>query len=160
MRKFGYVTLAAALLAGVQVPAVAGSDEEEAEAPPRAMLLFPILEPERGRKLFGAKGCVVCHSVNGVGGEEGPALDYDMDKGPINPFDIAADMWSHASVMIPLQKADLGHQIELDASDFADLTAFLTSPAEQKKFELSDVPADIREILEKELGEEGEEEHE
>ena len=31
-------------------------------------LIMPMMNPARGRKLFASKGCVTCHSINGVGG--------------------------------------------------------------------------------------------
>ena len=36
---------------------------------------MPPIDPARGRKVFVEKGCVACHSVNGVGGDIGPSLD-------------------------------------------------------------------------------------
>jgi len=150
----GVAVLALALGRGT----VAGQDgEEAAERPPRAMLLFPLMDPERGRELFTAKGCVVCHAVNGVGGNDGPPLDFDASRGPINPFEVAADMWTHAAHMIPMQEEELGYQIELTADELADLVAFLASPVEQKVFSEDDIPSEIRSLLEKELEEQGEE---
>ena len=35
---------------------------------PSVGLLMPMMNPARGRELFASKGCVVCHSFNGVGG--------------------------------------------------------------------------------------------
>ncbi len=149
---------ACALVLTLAPPPSTAGEEEEAEKP-RAMLLFPIMNPERGRKLFAAKGCVVCHEVNEVGGHEGPPLDFDPEGGPVNPFEIAAEMWKHAAEMIEMQKEDLGHQIVLEGDEFADLTSFLASPEEQKEFSIEDVPAEMRELLEKELEEEEEEEY-
>lgn len=153
------VAALALVAAFATTPLRAGEEEEEMGAPPRAMLLFPIMDPARGRALFASKGCVVCHAVNGVGGHDGPALDLDPDRGPVNPFELAAEMWKHAGAMIPMQEEEFGHQIELTADEFADLVAFLASPSEQKAFSEADIPPDMREILEKELQEEGEEEY-
>ncbi len=35
-------------------------------------LIMPMMDPDRGRKLFVAKGCVACHAINGVGGHDAP----------------------------------------------------------------------------------------
>ncbi len=139
---------------------VAGQDgEEAAERPPRAMLLFPVMDPERGRELFAAKGCVVCHAVNEVGGRDAAPLDFDPGRGPVDPFQVAADMWAHAAHMIPMQEEELGYQIELTADELADIVAFLASPAEQRKFSEKDIPPNIMKILERELEEEDEEDY-
>ncbi len=151
LKVLGATAFAFALLFG---NAVRAGEAVESEV----MLLMPVFEPEHGRALFGGKGCVVCHSVNGIGGEEGPALDYDPANGPLNLFEIAADMWDHAATMVPLQKEDLGQQITLGDKEFADLVGFLASPAEQKKFSLADVPPNMKELLEKEREEDGEKE--
>ena len=42
-------------------------------------LVLPVIDSAKGRKLFVNKACVVCHSVNGVGGRVAPALDADPD---------------------------------------------------------------------------------
>lgn len=42
-----------------------------------AGLVLPQMDAAKGRELFASKGCVVCHSVNGVGGEDAPALDAE-----------------------------------------------------------------------------------
>ncbi len=154
------VWLMAGLLAagvGAWAWATDGEDAEHAE-PPRAMLLFPLMDPSRGRQLFASKGCAVCHSVNGVGGEDAAPLDFDPERGPINPFQIAADMWAHAAHMIPMQEEELGYQIELSADELADIVAFLASPEEQKAFSEDDMPPEIRRLLERGEAEEMEEE--
>ncbi len=146
-------------LTGIGSGTAATHPEGEEAGTPRAMLLFPLMDPARGRALFAGKGCAVCHSVNGVGGEDAAPLDFDPGRGPVNPFQVAADMWAHAAHMIPMQEAELGYQIELTADELADIVAFLASPAEQRKFSEKDIPPAIREILERELGEEGEEDY-
>ena len=54
--------------------------------------VLPLADAERGRALFVGKGCVVCHSVNGVGGEAGPPLDVDPEAPYANLFDFTARM--------------------------------------------------------------------
>ncbi len=36
-------------------------------------LIMPSMDAARGRIPFASKGCVVCHSINGVGGEDAAA---------------------------------------------------------------------------------------
>jgi len=72
-------------------------------------LIVPLTDPERGRQLFVGKGCVVCHSVNGVGGQAGPPLDADPAETSVDVFDFAARMWRGASLMIVLQEMELGY---------------------------------------------------
>ena len=38
-------------------------------------LVVPTMDSARGAEAFMAKGCIVCHAVNGVGGEIGPSFD-------------------------------------------------------------------------------------
>lgn len=55
-------------------------------------LVLPALDSHRGREVFLNKGCVVCHAVNGVGGEIGPSLDAADMPSPMNAFEFAARM--------------------------------------------------------------------
>ncbi len=118
------------------------------DAEPEALMLMPLMDPERGRKLFASKGCVVCHAVNGVGGTDAPPLDYDPNvSGFMNPFEFAARMWAGAEAMIFLQQEELGEQIRFTGSELADIIAFAHSPSEQRKFSIEDIPDHIRDLL-------------
>ncbi|MFQ5958245.1 MAG: c-type cytochrome, partial [Alphaproteobacteria bacterium] len=88
-------------------------------------LLMPIMNPARGRKLFAAKGCVTCHSINGVGGEDATNLDAHSMQPYMNPFDFAARMWRGAAAMIALQEEAMGAQIEFTGDELADIIAFV-----------------------------------
>lgn len=110
-------------------------------------LLMPIMRPERGRKLFASKGCVVCHSINGVGGRDAPRLDASTMAGPMNPFDFAAKMWRGAPTMIAMQDKELGYQITFTGQELADIIAFAHDPAEQRKLSKADIPPNIRKIM-------------
>ncbi len=110
-------------------------------------LLMPMMNPARGRRLFAAKGCVVCHSVNGVGGEDAPPLDFQADQGPMNPFEFAARMWRGAEAMIYVQQEELGEQILLTGDELADIVAFVHSPDEQKRFSDADIPPRIVKLM-------------
>lgn len=105
------------------------------------------MDPARGRKLFASKGCVICHSVNGVGGEDAPPLDAENMPSPMNPFDFAASMWRGAEAMIAVQQDELGEQIEFTGAELADIIAFIHDPVEQKKFSEEDAPLGIRVLL-------------
>lgn len=80
-------------------------------------LEMPAMDPARGRQLFASKGCVVCHSVNGVGGKDAPPLDASTMAPRMNPFEFAAKMWRGAEPMIYMQREELGEQIELTGQD-------------------------------------------
>ncbi len=111
-------------------------------------LVFPAFDAVLGRKLFASKGCVVCHEVNGIGGEDGPSMSYGKYDTPVNAMEVAADLWEQASVMIPMQEDELGGQIELSPDELAAIIAFLASPVEQAKFVKADIPAEILEDME------------
>lgn len=70
---------------------------------------MPMMNAGRGTRLFASKGCVTCHSVNGVGGRDAAYLDAHTMDPAMNPFEFAAKMWSVAPVMIEAQEEALGH---------------------------------------------------
>lgn len=122
-------------------------------------LMIPSMNPTNGRKLFASKGCVVCHSVNGVGGTDAAPLDASTMSGMINPFEFVASMWRGAGQMIELQQKELGFQIEFTGRELGDIIAFVHHVEEQKKFSEADIPPDIRAAIarmEQGEGEEGE----
>lgn len=112
-------------------------------------LIMPSMNPANGRKLFAAKGCVVCHSVNGVGGTDAAALDASTMAGMINPFEFVANMWRGAGPMIAMQEEELGNQIEFTGQELADIIGFLHHEEEQKKFTEADIPPNIKAIMAK-----------
>lgn len=114
---------------------------------PSAGLLMPMMNPARGRELFASKGCVVCHAINGVGGEHAPPLDAATMAMPMNPFEFAARMWRGAEAMIYLQQEELGEQIEFTGAELADMIAFVHSPEEQQKFSEDDIPRRIKALM-------------
>lgn len=111
-----------------------------AEPEPRPALIIPAQDGLEGRRLFVAKGCVLCHAVNGVGGKAGPALDAPAAGGAIDLLGFVARMWRGAAAMLELQKSGLGYQIELTPQEFADLATFAGSPAAQDSFSIDEVP--------------------
>ena len=108
---------------------------------------LPFASPERGRTLFVDKGCVVCHSVNGVGGEIGPALDAEPGAPDLDPFDFAARMWRGARMMIALQELETGFQIELEGDELAHIARFLSDREAQQAFSEEDVPDIVRRLM-------------
>ena len=112
-------------------------------------LTMPDMNAGRGRKLFASKGCVVCHSINGVGGQDARALDAATMEMPMNPFEFAARMWRGAEPMITLQRNELGAQIEFTGQELADIIAFIHHAEEQKKFSASDIPHQIKDAMSK-----------
>ncbi len=135
-----------------------GGKPDNADGNPGAMknnsptaLLMPIMDPARGRKVFAVKGCVICHALNGVGGNHGPSLDM-RGMGAMNPFDFAAKMWEGAEAMIVLQEEELGERISLTGQDLADMIAFVHSPKEIAKFSKKDIPHKIWDVLQRTHG--------
>jgi len=112
---------------------------EQATAPEKTEtavegMLLPFMSPAKGRMLFASKGCVVCHSINGVGDGHASPLDAATMPAIMDPFDFAAKMWRGAGTMITLQEDELGEQIEFTGEELANIIAFVHSASEQKKF--------------------------
>ncbi len=66
------------------------------EAPRRAVFLQPP-HPERGRQLFGSKGCVRCHGGSGRGTADGPDLRAATLRMRVS--EIAGVLWNHSFEM-------------------------------------------------------------
>jgi len=146
----GTIAIAAALVSMLGLPVYA--DSHSVAAPSGTVmdmqmmgtgLFLPRMDPAAGRLLFASKGCVVCHSINGVGGEDAPALDASLMTMPMNPFEFAARMWRGAGAMVALQQDELGAQIELNGEELANIIAFVHDAEEQAKFSAADIPDDI-----------------
>ncbi len=99
---------------------------------------------ENGRDLFVSKGCVICHSVNGVGGKAAPALDAVIGAPMIDPLEFAARMWRGAPAMIELQSIELGYTIYLTADEIGDLAAFHASREAQSKLSVNDLSEELQ----------------
>jgi len=86
-------------------------------------LFSPTQDPLAGSRVFGGRGCVKCHAVNGVGGKAGP--DLARVERPRSFFDLAAALWNHAPRMADrMRKAGI-ERPQLDAREMGDLAAFL-----------------------------------
>jgi len=139
------VMIASLALAGFAGPAAAGESVAHRSG---AMLLLPMMDAKRGKLLFVAKGCVMCHSINGVGGTDAPKLDASTMPGPMNPLEFAARMWNHSVGMVAMQQSELGGQIHFSGDELGDIIAFAHDPSVQRTFTKKDLPPKIRKKLE------------
>jgi mono/diheme cytochrome c family protein len=83
----------------------------------------PSQDPLAGSRVFGAKGCVKCHSINGVGGKIGPDLARSIK--PHSFYDVATAMWNHLPRMAERMKQLGIVRPELTAQEAGDLVGFL-----------------------------------
>lgn len=111
-------------------------------------LMMPSMDAARGRLLFASKGCVVCHAINKVGGEDAPPFDASTMVLPMNAFEFAARMWDGAEAMVALQREELGEPIQLTGQELADIIGFVHHAEEQKKFSDADIPPGIMKLME------------
>lgn len=130
------------------LPPERSAQAEETEASgSSAGILIPMISSERGRTLFVSKGCVICHSINGVGGEAAPALDADENKPYVDVFDFMARMWRGSIAMTSLQAMEFGYQIQLEGNELADIVGFVYDREEQQRFSEDDVPELIQDWI-------------
>ena len=108
------------------------------------MVILPMVDAEKGRRLFVTKGCVLCHAVNGIGGIAAPALDADGGGEQLDLMNFVVRMWNGAQAMIELQAFELGYQIELTGEEIGHLAAFASSPHAQRSFAMQDIPDTMR----------------
>ena len=118
-------------------------------------LMMPEMDPARGRKLFASKGCVACHSINGVGGHDATPLDAHTMQRVMNPFELAAKMWRMAPAMIYAQEEALGEQILFTGDELADIIAFIHHDEEQHRFSEADITPEVRKMMDHSHGEPG-----
>jgi len=140
--KIAKIIPIAVMAATLAAPTWADSDNADTKLMSEGLVL-PKMDAVLGRELYASKGCVVCHSVNYVGGEDGPPLDADYMDTPMNPFDFAARMWRGADAMVELQRDELGDVIQLDGEELAAIIAFVHDSDEQRKFSEADIPEEI-----------------
>jgi len=110
-------------------------------------LAVPPMDGERGRALFLEKGCIACHSVNGVGGEMGPSLNAADMPHPMNAFEFSARMWRGAAAMIELQTQLFGEPISLSGQELADIVAFAHDEHAQAGLTEDQVPEEYRQLI-------------
>jgi mono/diheme cytochrome c family protein len=80
-------------------------------------------DPLAGSRVFGSKGCIKCHSVNGVGGKVAPDLARTMR--PRSFVDLATAMWNHIPNMTDRMKQLGIARPQLDSKEAGDLVGFL-----------------------------------
>lgn len=154
LKTYRTLAAAAALVSMLGLPA--NADSHNVAKPDGSMtdmqmmgtgLFLPKMDAASGRLVFASKGCVVCHSINGVGGEDAPPLDASMMTMPMNPFEFAARMWRGAGAMVAMQQDELGAQIELSGEELANIIAFVHDADEQAKFSEADIPENIAKAM-------------
>ena len=118
-----------------------------------ARLVIPMMDGERGKKIFVNKGCVACHAVNGVGGHDAPPMDAHKNMGLVNPYDFAAKMWNHAPAMIAAQEGAFGEQIYFTGEELADMIAFVHDDEAQHGFSEKDLSVKAVKMMEHGHGE-------
>ena len=156
-----YLGVVSVLVLPLSAVADAGHTDDSEDHPPiNIVLQMPDMDSESGRELFINKGCVTCHSVNGVGGEDASPLDAHQMDPVMNPFDFASKMWMMAPYMIEAQEEAFGEQILFTGDELADIIAFLHDDGEQHELTDASLPEEIKEMMEHGHGEvAGEEAH-
>lgn len=88
-------------------------------------LFGPGQDPLAGSRVFGSKGCVKCHAINGVGGALAP--DLGRAPRPRSFEDLTAAMWNHLPRMADrMQQLGIARP-RLEPGEAADLIAFLAT---------------------------------
>ncbi len=150
LRKTG-ITLATVGLLGAAIATSAVAEHVPGATPHKpghvARLVMPIMNPQRGKKLFVTKGCVACHAVNGVGGHDAPNMDAHTQMMMVNPFDFGARMWNHAPAMIASQEEAFGEQVYFTGQELADIVAFVHDDDAQHTFTEDDLTPEARKMM-------------
>lgn len=97
-------------------------------------------DAQRGRHLFGSKGCVQCHAVRGEGGNVGP--DLAQIAGLDTPIEWSQTMWNHAPAM---EKNIQGAGVpwpQFEKAEMSDLLAYVREVSAAPRTEFKLFPAD------------------
>jgi cytochrome c len=156
LKVFPVFAIILSLVLGFTSPVSASHEHEDQNinggSANKTRLAFPIMNVERGKRLFVAKGCVACHAVNGVGGHDAPAMDDHTSLGVISPFDFVAKMWNHAPGMLAAQEEAFGEPITFNGEQIADIIAFVHDDDAQHSFTEKDLTAVARKMMQHEHG--------
>jgi len=76
-----------------------------------------------GSQVFGSKGCVKCHAVNGLGGTTGPDLGHIARRRSF--YELAATMWNHVPRMGDEMREHGIERPQISEREAGDLIAFL-----------------------------------
>jgi cytochrome c551/c552 len=79
--------------------------------------------PMAGSQVFGSKGCVKCHAVNGLGGTTGPDLGHIARRRSF--YELAATMWNHVPRMGDEMQQHGIERPQISEREAGDLIAFL-----------------------------------
>jgi len=123
------------------------AEKASSHKPANIRLVMPEMDSAKGMRLFASKGCVACHSVNGVGGHDAKALDAHTMKKVMNPFEFAAKMWRMAPGMIAAQEEAMDGQILFTGAELAHIVAFVHDDAQQHKFTAAMIPPSIKKLM-------------
>jgi cytochrome c len=135
-----------------EAAAATQKDEDTSHQPMASMMAMPMMNPQRGMVLFAEKGCVACHSINGVGGHDATPLDAHEMSGMMNPFEFSAKMWQMAPAMIAAQEEALGEQILFTGDELADIIAFVHNDEQQHMFTEAILTPRIRQMMDHQHG--------
>ncbi|MFQ5512385.1 MAG: c-type cytochrome [Candidatus Krumholzibacteriia bacterium] len=116
---------------GIARPSFTGQEISDISAYIRAVSDWTMREkiylspgnPNDGKVVFARKRCDGCHSVHGVGGGAGPAMD-DVDLS-MSATDIAAIMWNHGAEMLSTMQEERIAWPTFSGKEMADLIAYL-----------------------------------
>jgi mono/diheme cytochrome c family protein len=89
----------------------------------RQMVLLEPPQPERGQRLFAAKGCVRCHGPAGRGTPDGP--DLRAATLHLRVSEIAGVLWNHSFVMSSRMRQRGVVFPKFQGTEMADVIAFL-----------------------------------
>ena len=84
---------------------------------------LPMGDARRGKDLFSARNCIVCHSVDGEGGRIAPDLGKIGERG-FSPYLLAGLLWSHTPPMLAAMHAKGISRPVLSEQEAADLFAY------------------------------------
>jgi cytochrome c551/c552 len=90
-----------------------------------------------GSQVFGSKGCVKCHAVNGLGGTTGPDLGHIARRRSF--YELAATMWNHVPRMGDEMREHGIERPQMSEQEAGDLIAFLFT------LDYFDPPGDVEE---------------